>query len=145
MFVFLSLFVRYLGPKYLAARNTTGTLTAEQAARLFYRLQVDDKQFKSSNLMHSVNGRTFCHLDGLAMGANENIRWHTISLGSALDVHSPSWTGNAVSFNGHRVTAMEQMPGTMRSADMVTRRPGVFRVFDHVFTHLMQVREYLVD
>jgi len=105
-----------------------------------------DKLFRKSNLMHSINGRVFCDLPGLVTKAGDRVRWHIVSLGNAVDIHTPTWEGNTVSYLGHRMTTMQGMPATMRSADSVTQTMGRFKLFDNVFKHLDQgaVVEYVV-
>lgn len=70
----------------------------------------EDPEFKSSNVIHHVNGRSYCNLDGLSILQTRNARWYVISLGDGLS--GPRWYGHDGTIQKRRAAAALIQPGT---------------------------------
>eukprot|EP00898_Chlorokybus_atmophyticus_P000768 jgi/Chlat1/1692/Chrsp127S01958 len=85
----------------------------------------ENEDFQESNLMHSINGRLYCNLQGLQATVGERVRWHFYGIGSELDLHSPNWQGGqTVLQQGAHAMSVLIMPGTVATADTLAATPG---------------------
>lgn len=50
----------------------------------------EDEEFVESNLMHGINGFVYGDLPGLTMAEGEHVRWHVMSMGTEIDIHTPT-------------------------------------------------------
>ncbi len=104
--------------------------TAMEALRM-------DTGFQESNLMHAVNGYVYANLPGLAMRVGERVRWHVISLGDEQDLHGVHWHGATLLSDGHRVDAIELIPASMKTLDMVPDDVGRWLLHCHTDHHVV--------
>lgn len=52
--------------------------------------------------MHTINGYAFGNLPGLEFCLLDRISWHLVGMGDTIDVHTASFEGHVVNWNGHR-------------------------------------------
>lgn len=97
---------------------------------------LEDPEFKESNLMHSVNGYVYGNLPGLTMKQGERVRWYMLSIGTEVDLHTPHWHGQTVLWMGSRMDMVELLPGSMKTVDMVPDNPGTWLYHCHVNDHI---------
>ncbi len=97
----------------------------------------DDEEFHESNLMHSINGYVFGNLPGLVMKKGERVRWYVMGMGTEVDLHTPHWHGNVVTFRGQRMDIIELLPASMKVVDMAPDNPGVWLFHCHVNDHIL--------
>jgi hypothetical protein len=71
--------------------------------------------FSSANLRASINGYMYANGPLMTMKKGERVRWYLVSLGGAVDGHTPHWHGNVVTYRGHRTDVVP--PGAGRDAD----------------------------
>jgi hephaestin len=98
----------------------------------------DEEAFVESNLMHSINGYVFGNLplETLTMRAGENVRWYTFGLGTEVDLHTPHWHGQSLTWMGMRTGISELLPASMKVLDMAPDNPGVWLYHCHVNDHI---------
>ena len=96
----------------------------------------ESSSFHESNVMHGVNGYIYCNQKGLKMYEGEKVRWYTIVVGSAMDIHTPHWHGNTVLVEGKRYDELDLIPGLSLSADMHATNKGKWLFHCHVNDHL---------
>jgi hephaestin len=108
-------------------------------------VDLDDADFKESNKMHSINGRSFGNLEGLTMHVGERVRWYVFAQGSESDIHTPHWHGNTVTMMGMRTDVIQLLPMGMMVADMVPDNPGTWLYHCHVNDHLVAGMMALYD
>ncbi|HEU0088173.1 MAG TPA: multicopper oxidase domain-containing protein [Pseudonocardiaceae bacterium] len=101
-------------------------------------VQKDDEGFVESNLMHSINGYLYGSqpLESLAFRRGEHIRWYLMGMGTEVDLHTPHWHGNTVTFMGMRTDVVSLLPATMVVADMTPDAPGSWLLHCHVNDHI---------
>lgn len=97
----------------------------------------EDEEFEESNLMHSINGYVYANGPRLRLIEGQRVRWHLISLGTEVDLHTPHWHGMTVLERGHRTDVLELLPASMRSVDMVPDNPGTWMFHCHVNDHIL--------
>ena len=78
-----------------------------------------DPDFQESNFMHSINGYVFCNVPEFTAVAGQKVRWHLISVGSSLDLHSVTWRDYSVVLDNTRRFAVDLLPGLTKTVDMV--------------------------
>lgn len=104
----------------------------------------DAAAFEESNLMHSINGFVFGNRpigtpDGtlpMTMKAGEHVRWYVLGMGTEVDIHTPHWHGNTVTFNGQSTDVIEILPASMKTVDMYPDNPGIWMYHCHVNDHI---------
>eukprot|EP00939_MAST-03C_sp_MAST-3C-sp1_P004601 g4601.t1 len=92
-----------------------------------------DPEFKESNVMNHVNGRSYCNLEGLHVLQGRESRWYIFAVGN--DVATPRWYGHAVSVDGHHVGAAMVLPGTSVVANVKHDARGTWLVSDQTSSH----------
>jgi FtsP/CotA-like multicopper oxidase with cupredoxin domain len=102
-----------------------------------YDALTKDGDFEESNLMHGVNGVMYGNLEGLTVKQNQRVRWHTVALGTEVDMHSVHWHGNTLDFEGKRTDVVELLPASMKTADMLAVAPGRWFLECHVADHVL--------
>jgi manganese oxidase len=95
-----------------------------------------DEEFVESNLMHGINGFVYGDLPGLTMAEGEHVRWHVMSMGSEIDIHTPHWHGATLLENGRRLDTTEIFPASSSTLDMTPDRPGMWMLHCHVNDHM---------
>lgn len=96
----------------------------------------EDEEFVESNLMHGINGFVYGDLPGLSMAEGEHVRWHVMSMGTEIDIHTPHWHGATLLENGRRLDTTEIFPASSRTLDMTPDRPGMWMLHCHVNDHM---------
>jgi hephaestin len=71
------------------------------------------------------------------MKQGERVRWYLVSLGGAVDGHTPHWHGNNVIYHGHRTDVVPLAQAEMETADMVPDNPGIWMYHCHVDEHMV--------
>merc|ERR1711998_333849 len=85
-----------------------------------------DTEFKASNVMQSVNGRSYCNLEGLSVLQDRTSRWYVFNLGN--DMASPRWYGHAASIKDSHVVSAMLVPGTGAVANLRHTARGTWLV-----------------
>lgn len=98
--------------------------------------QNQGEEEEEGHLMHAINGYIFGNLPGLTMNENERVRWHLISMGTEVDLHTPHWHGGTVVHQGHRKDSVDLLAGSMTSVDMIALNPGTWIYHCHVSDHI---------
>jgi FtsP/CotA-like multicopper oxidase with cupredoxin domain len=98
----------------------------------------EDEDFVESNLMHSVNGYVFGNLPltALTMRRGEDVRWYMLGMGTEVDLHTPHWHGQSLTWAGMRTDIAELLPASMKVLDMVPDNPGTWLYHCHVNDHI---------
>lgn len=92
--------------------------------------------FAAANFRATINGYMFANLPILTMKRGEHVRWYVMTLGGAVNVHTPHWHGNVVTINGHRTDIFPLLPAQFVTADMVPDRAGTWMFHCHVDEHM---------
>ena len=100
------------------------------------KIDIEDKDFAESNLMHAINGYVYGNLPNLNMNVCNKTRWYLIGMGTEVDLHTPHWHGNTVLYNGNRVDVVELMPASLKTVDMQADSPGTWMYHCHVNDHI---------
>jgi FtsP/CotA-like multicopper oxidase with cupredoxin domain len=122
--------------------NSTHYLEA-QRAKLATTPAADDEEFQESNKMHAINGYVYGNGPLMTMHQGQRVRWHVMSMGNEVDLHTPHWHGNTVIAGGMRTDTVSLLPATMVTADMTPDNPGIWLFHCHVTDHItagMQAR-----
>ncbi len=93
--------------------------------------------FAESNKKHTINGMFMGNLPGLIMNKGERVRWYILALGNEVDLHTPHWHGNTVTFNGTNTDVLELLPAAMLTADMRPDNVGTWGFHCHVTDHML--------
>jgi len=92
--------------------------------------------FAAANFRASINGYMFSNLPMLVMKRGDHVRWYVMTLGGAVNIHTPHWHGNVVSIGGHRTDIFSLLPAQFVTADMVPDNVGMWMFHCHVDEHL---------
>jgi manganese oxidase len=87
-------------------------------------------------LFYAINGFIFGNLPGLYIKAGDKVRWHLLAMGNEIDLHSPHWHGETVTYQGRHTDVVELLPGSMQTVDMIADNPGVWMFHCHVDDHM---------
>jgi FtsP/CotA-like multicopper oxidase with cupredoxin domain len=93
--------------------------------------------FSSANLRATINGYMYGNGPMMTMKKGERVRWYLVSLGGAVDGHTPHWHGNTVIYRGHRTDVVPLAQAEMETADMVPDNPGIWMYHCHVDEHMV--------
>src|SRR6266496_314083 len=96
----------------------------------------DQLQGRNEGLFYSINGYTFGNLPGLVMKKGERVRWYLLGMGNEIDLHTPHWHGETVTYGRQHTDVVELLPGSMATVDMVADNPGVWMFHCHVAEHM---------
>jgi manganese oxidase len=96
----------------------------------------DQMAGKPAGLFYAINGFIFGNLPGLFMKQGDRVRWHLLGMGNEIDVHTPHWHGETVTFAGNRTDVIELLPGSMKTVDMIADNPGTWMFHCHVEDHM---------
>jgi FtsP/CotA-like multicopper oxidase with cupredoxin domain len=97
---------------------------------------VDPEEFEESNLKHGINGYVYGNLPLMTMHMGERVRWYILGMGNEMDLHTPHWHGQSLTFMGMRTDVIELLPGSMRVLDMRPDNPGIWLYHCHVNDHI---------
>jgi FtsP/CotA-like multicopper oxidase with cupredoxin domain len=103
--------------------------------------------FSSANLRASINGYMYANGPLMTMKKGERVRWYLVSLGGAVDGHTPHWHGNVVTYRGHRTDVVPLAQAEMQTADMVPDNVGTWMYHCHVDEHMVMgmMAVYMVE
>lgn len=88
----------------------------------------DKDEFQESNKMHAVNGFMYGNLPGLDLCNGEHVVWHTLGLGTELDIHGIYFQGNMFQRNGMNRDTLSIFPHTSVTVNMTPDNNGMFEV-----------------
>ena len=96
----------------------------------------DEMAGKPAGLFYAINGYIFGNLPGLTMKQGDRVRWHLLGMGNEIDLHSPHWHGETVTYQGTNTDVIELLPGSMKTVDMIADNPGTWMFHCHVEDHM---------
>ena len=101
-------------------------------------VDAEDEGFIESNLMHSINGFVFGNLplESLTMQRGERVRWYMLGMGTEVDLHTPHWHAQTLTWMGMRTDIAELLPASMKVLDMRPDNPGTWLYHCHVNDHI---------
>jgi manganese oxidase len=108
----------------------------QNIARTGVDSSVDPDEFEESNLKHGINGYVYGNLPLMTMHMGERVRWYILGMGNEMDLHTPHWHGQSLTFMGMRTDLIELLPGSMRVLDMRPDNPGIWLYHCHVNDHI---------
>lgn len=113
----------------LASEMSDRDITADDVA-------VDD-DFISLNQRPSINGFMFCNLPLLELTAGKVARFHLMTLGAQLDMHSPSIDSAGLYQLGRlqHSSSLQMSSGSMLTFNLKPQAQGTWRIFDSVQDH----------
>lgn len=101
--------------------------------------------FQESNLLHSINGFSFCNGPTLPLVRDGITRLHIISLGTEADIHSPNLQHQNLVIDRQATPTAIAMAGSMQTMDLVARGTGTHlltcRTTDHINAGMMMLYE----
>lgn len=100
-------------------------------------LNLEDEEFKESNLMHSINGYVYGNMPMITLKKDTNVRWYLIGMGNEVDIHTAHWHGVTALDHGARTDVVELTPAIFKTVDMVPDVAGVWLFHCHVADHMM--------
>lgn len=110
----------------------------------------DEEDGKEGGLMHSMNGYIFGNLQGYQVSKGARVRWHVISLGNEVDLHTAHWHGATAvdgpyrrkgwKVKGHprgkRLDTVPLLPASTKSVTLEATRAGIWLFHCHVADHI---------
>jgi manganese oxidase len=96
----------------------------------------DDEDFQESNLMHGINGYVYGNQPLMTSRAGERVRWYMMGMGTEVDLHTPHWHGQTVTWMGMRTDVVDLLPASMKTADMRPDNVGTWLLHCHVNDHI---------
>ncbi|XP_067134536.1 hephaestin-like protein [Centruroides vittatus] len=106
------------------------SITQEERERL-----KEDRAFRQSNIMFSINGYAYGNLPGLDMCIGDRVGWHMVGLGNEVDVHSISVEGQVLTMDNHRTDTINLFPAKFTRSYMTPRRLGSWPIRCEVGRH----------
>lgn len=94
-----------------------------------------DADFMESNLMRSINGRSYGNLEGLTMCTNERVVWYQCSFGLTEGNHVVTFNGNNVLIDGVYKDSQVIISGMTVTAVMQPNNIGNWSVHCHNDAH----------
>ncbi|XP_065137982.1 hephaestin-like protein 1a isoform X2 [Paramisgurnus dabryanus] len=88
----------------------------------------DDEEFQESNKMHAVNGYMYGNLPGLDLCFGEHVVWHTLGLGTEVDIHGIYFQGNTFERDGTNRDTLNLFPHTTVTVNMIPNNNGMFEL-----------------
>ncbi len=90
----------------------------------------------AAGMFYAINGYIFGNLPGLVMKQGDKVRWYLLGMGNEIDLHTPHWHGETVTYEGRHTDVVELLPGSMKTVDMVADNPGTWMFHCHVEDHM---------
>lgn len=90
------------------------------------KIDMDDEDFKESNLMHGINGYLYGNLPGLNMCVGDRISWHILSVGNEVDLHTAFFHGNTFTVHENHKDTIAVLPGTFKTLSMTAKNSGTW-------------------
>ncbi|XP_051521589.1 hephaestin-like protein 1a isoform X2 [Myxocyprinus asiaticus] len=94
-----------------------------------------DEEFQESNKMHAVNGYMYGNLLGLELCNGEHVVWHTLGLGTEVDIHGIYFQGNTFQRDGMNRDTLNLFPHTTVTVSMTPDNNGIFELSCHTGDH----------
>ncbi|XP_051962699.1 hephaestin-like protein 1a isoform X2 [Xyrauchen texanus] len=94
-----------------------------------------DEEFQESNKMHAVNGYMYGNLLGLDLCNGEHVVWHTLGLGTEVDIHGIYFQGNTFQRDGMNRDTLNLFPHTTVTVNMTPDNNGIFELSCHTSDH----------
>ncbi|KAI7800963.1 hephaestin-like protein 1a [Triplophysa rosa] len=88
----------------------------------------DDEEFQESNKMHAVNGFMYGNLLGLDLCLGEHVMWHTLGLGTEVDIHGVYFQGNTFERDGTNHDTLNLFPHSSVTVNMRPNNNGMFEL-----------------
>ncbi|KAK7172295.1 hypothetical protein R3I93_004573 [Phoxinus phoxinus] len=102
----------------------------------------NNEEFQESNRMHAVNGYMYGNLPGLDLCYGEHVVWHTLGLGTEVDIHGIYFQGNTFQRDGMNRDTLSIFPHTTVTVSMTPDNNGMFelscRTADHYKSGMRQ-------
>ncbi|XP_067220570.1 ferroxidase HEPHL1-like [Chanodichthys erythropterus] len=102
----------------------------------------DNEEFQESNKMHAVNGYMYGNLPSLELCNGEHAVWHTLGLGTEVDIHGIYFQGNTFQRDGMNRDTLSIFPHTTVTVNMTPDNNGKFelscRTIDHYQSGMRQ-------
>jgi hephaestin len=92
--------------------------------------------FVPSNFKATINGYQYANGPLMTMKTGERVRWYLLTMGNAVNFHTPHWHGNVVMQGGHRTDVIALSPAQMETVDMVPDDAGTWMYHCHVDDHM---------
>lgn len=99
-------------------------------------VDLEDEDFKESNLMHAINGYLYGNLPGIDLCLNRTVAWHLFGMGNEVDMHSVYFHGHTLVERGQRTDVLSLFPASFITADMVPTTTGTWLLNCQVNDHL---------
>uniref|UniRef100_A0AAQ5ZYP3 ferroxidase n=1 Tax=Amphiprion ocellaris TaxID=80972 RepID=A0AAQ5ZYP3_AMPOC len=99
-------------------------------------INIEDPDFKESNMMHAINGYMFGNLPGIKLCQNRPVAWHLFGMGNEVDVHTAFFHGNTLLDRSHRTDTISLFPASFAAAEMVPKGRGKWLLTCQVNDHL---------
>jgi hypothetical protein len=96
----------------------------------------DEMGGKPAGLFYAINGFIFGNLPGLTMKRGDKVRWYLLGMGNEIDLHTPHWHGETVTYEGRNTDVVELLPASMKTVDMIADNPGTWMFHCHVEDHM---------
>lgn len=92
--------------------------------------------FPESNLMHQINGYLYCNGPTLQLSVGDRVRWYVLGFGSEVDMHSPVFEGQDVTYAGESTYSVALMPSNTFVLDMVANTTGTWNYYCNILDHI---------
>lgn len=92
--------------------------------------------FPESNLMHQINGHLYCNGPTLQLRAGDRVRWYILGFGSEVDMHSPVFDGQEVTYAGQPTYSVGLMPSNTFTVDMSANSTGTWNYYCNILDHI---------
>ncbi|XP_035290869.1 ferroxidase HEPHL1-like isoform X1 [Anguilla anguilla] len=89
---------------------------------------VESEDFMENNKMHGVNGLMYGNLQGLNLCVGDRVSWHSLGLGTEVDVHGIYFNGNTFQQEGMNRDTFSLFPHTRVTVSMQPDSTGTFEV-----------------
>lgn len=95
----------------------------------------ENREFRLSNTMFTINGYSYGNLPGLDMCIGDRVGWHMVGVGNEIDVHSISLEGQVMTMDKHRTDIINLFPAKFTRSYMTPRRLGDWPIRCEVGRH----------
>ena len=122
----------------LTTANIESLLSSEMIDRgMTVQEVVADVDFITLNQRPSINGFMYCNIPGLQLTSGKVARFHLMTLGAQLDMHSPSIDALSLYSLGrhHQSSTLQLSSGIMVTFNLRPQAQGSWRIFDSVQDH----------
>jgi hephaestin len=92
--------------------------------------------FSATNFKATIDGYLYGNGPLMTMKKGEHVRWYLLTMGEAVNFHTPHWHGNVVMDHGKRTDVVALLPAQMLTVDMVPDDPGIWLYHCHIEDHM---------